>query len=109
MQEGTEIRQRLQQQKERQLLEYDLLQEEKKLKEKLSKITQEDREKEAEDIEKLQRKRDKEIANIQDYFNSSDQFWQEYIHNDHTADESPAGALITQANNGTWCCDIHRY
>lgn len=46
---------------------------------------------------------------MHDYFNSSDEFWEEYQKNGHTADESPAGALITQTDNGSWACDIHRY
>jgi hypothetical protein len=109
MTEQTQIRQNLEQRRERQLLEYQLLQEEKARLKKESKITQEDRESEKEDIVKLERKKDKEVANLQDYFNSSDEFWEEYQKNGHVAYESPAGALITQADNGTWACDIHRY
>jgi hypothetical protein len=109
--EAAEIRQRLEEQKYRQRLEYDLLQEEKKRVAIESRITPEDRQKEAEDIQKLERKRDKEIANVYDYFNCSQEFWEEYQKIGHTADESPAGALITQADNSTWACacDIHRY
>jgi hypothetical protein len=109
--EAAEIRQRLEEQKYRQRLEYDLLQEEKKRVAIESRITPEDRQKEAEDIQKLERKRNKEIANVYDYFNCSQEFWEEYQKIGHTADESPAGALITQADNGTWACacDIHRY
>ena len=109
--EAAEIRQRLEEQKYGQRLEYDLLQEEKKRVAIESRITPEDRQKEAEDIQKLERKRDKEIANVYDYFNCSQEFWEEYQKIGHTADESPAGALITQADNGTWACacDIHRY
>jgi hypothetical protein len=109
MQEASEIRQRLQAQKERQLLEYDLLQEEKKRLAKEARITPEDIENEKLDIEKLERKRDKEIANVHDYFHCSQEFWEEYQKNGHAAYESPAGALITQADSGTWACDIHRY
>ena len=109
MQEQTELRQRLETQRERQLAEYQLLQEEKSRFAKESRITPEDIENEKLDIEKLERKKDKEIANLQDYFNCSEEFWEEYQKNGHGAYESPAGALITQADNGTWCCDIHRY
>jgi hypothetical protein len=109
MAEAEERRQRLEEQKFRDREDFEFRQAEKKRFAIESKITPEDRESEKEDIEKLERKRDKEIANIQDYFNSSDEFWLEYQNNGHTADESPAGALITQTNNGTWACDIHRY
>jgi DNA-directed RNA polymerase subunit K/omega len=109
MQEQTELRQRLETQRERQLAEYQLLQEEKSRFAKEARITPEDIENEKLDIEKLERKKDKEIANLQDYFNCSEEFWEEYQKNGHAAYESPAGALITQADNGTWCCDIHRY
>jgi hypothetical protein len=109
MTEQTEIRQRLEDQKYQQRLDYDLIHEEDKLKKKLSKITDLDRKEEAEDIEKYERQRDKDIANIQDYFNSSNEFWEEWQKNGHAGYESPAGALIIQADNGTWCCDIHRY
>jgi hypothetical protein len=109
MVEQTELRQKLEAQRERQLAEYELIKQETKLKEKLSRITPEDRQNEAEDIEKLERKRDKEIANLHDYFHCSQEFWEEYQKNGHAAYESPAGALITQADNGTWACDIHRY
>ncbi len=44
MTEQTELRQKLEQQRERQRLEYDLLREEEKLKKKLSRITPEDME-----------------------------------------------------------------
>jgi hypothetical protein len=90
-------------------LDYELIQEEKARLAKEAKITDLDRKEEAEDIQKYERKRDKEIANIQDYFNSSDEFWEEYQNKGHTADESPAGALITTSDRGHWCCDIHRY
>jgi hypothetical protein len=109
MAEVEERRQRLEEQKFRDREEYDYRQAEKKRLAIEAKITPEDKENERLDIEKLQRKRDKEIADIQDYFNSSDEFWQEYQHNGHESYESPAAALITQTNNGTWACDIHRY
>jgi hypothetical protein len=107
--EQNEIRQRLENQKYQQRLEYELVQEEKARLARESKITEQDRESEKEDIEKLERRRDNEINNTHDYFNSSDEFWEEYQKNGHEAYESPAGALITQTENGTWCCDIHRY
>jgi hypothetical protein len=107
--EAAEIRQRLEDQKYRQRLEYDLDKEEKKRLAIQSKITPEDIESEKEDIEKLQNKKEAEINNIRDYFNCTEEFWQEYSKNGHEAYESPAGALITQADNGTWACDIHRY
>jgi hypothetical protein len=53
MTEQTELRQKLEQQKERQLVEYELIKQEKKLNEKQSRITSEDRQNEKEDIEKL--------------------------------------------------------
>jgi hypothetical protein len=107
--EASEIRRRLEQQKERSLAEYHLRQEEKSRLAIESRITPEDRQNEVEDIQKLERKRDNEINNIHDYFNCTEEFWEEYQKNGHEAYESPAGALITQADNGTWCCDIHRY
>jgi hypothetical protein len=55
--DAAEIRQRLEEQKYRQRLEYDLIQEEKARLKKESKITPEDRESEKEDIAKLERKR----------------------------------------------------
>ena len=69
MTEQTELRQKLEQQRERQRLEYDLLREEEKLKKKLSRITPEDMENERLDVEKLGRKREAEINNVLDYFN----------------------------------------
>jgi hypothetical protein len=107
--EQNEIRQRLEEQRNRQRLEYDLEQEEKKRLAIKSKITPEDIENEKLDIEKYEKQRDKDINNIRDYFNSSQEFWEEWQKNGHEAYESPAGALITQADNGTWACDIHRY
>ena len=74
MQEQTELRQRLETQRERQLAEYQLLQEEKSRFAKEARITPEDIENEKLDIEKLERKKDKEIANLQDYFNCSEEF-----------------------------------
>jgi hypothetical protein len=107
--EQNEIRQRLEEQRNRQRLEYDLEQEEKKRLAIKSKITPEDIENEKLDIEKYEKQRDKDINNIRDYFNSSQEFWEEWQKNGHEGYESPAGALITQTENGTWCCDIHRY
>jgi hypothetical protein len=96
MQDATEIRQRLEQQKQRQPLEYDLIQEEKKRLAKEAKITPLDRENEQKDIEKLERKREKEIANIQDYFNASEEEWEEYINDNHKAEESLAHYINTK-------------
>jgi hypothetical protein len=108
MTEQTEIRQRLEEQEYRQRLEYDLIQEEKKLKEKLSRITQEDRDNEAEAIEELERDRDRDISNVYDYFNCSEEFWAKWLKDDHKPEESPANALIGTGTVG-FVCDIHRY
>jgi hypothetical protein len=109
MQEAEARRQKLEQQKILDREDYDYREAQKKRLAIEAKITPEDRESEAKDIQKLERKRDKEIANIQDYFNSSDEFWQEYQHNGHDAYESPAAALIAQTDRGYWACAIHRY
>jgi hypothetical protein len=106
--EQTEIRKKLEQQKERQLLEYDLLQEEKKRLAIQSKITQEDRDNEKEDIETLERQRDKEINNVYDYFNASPEFWSEWLQNNHLPEESPANILIQHGTVG-FVCELHRY
>jgi hypothetical protein len=108
MAEAAEIRQRLQEQKERQLLEYDLLQEEKKLKAKLSKITDEDRQNEKEDIERLEKRKQKEIDNVYDYFNCTEEFWNKWQTDGHKPEESPANVLIQTGTVG-FVCDIHRY
>jgi hypothetical protein len=107
--EASQIRQRLENERYQSRLEYDLDKEQKKRLAIKSKITSEDIENEVKDVEKLKRKRDNEINNIHDYFNSSNEFWEEWQKNGHEGYESPAGALITQADNGTWACDIHRY
>jgi hypothetical protein len=109
MTEAAEIRQRLDEKKYQQRIEYDLLQQADKLRKRMAKITPEDIENEKLDIEKYEKQRDKDINNIRDYFNSSQEFWEEWQKNGHEAYESPAGALITQSDNGTWACDIHRY
>ena len=108
--EQNEIRERLQAQRERSRLEYDLNREEEQLNKKLSKITDLDRKEESEAIEKLERRRDSQIANIQDYFNCSEEFWSKWLSDRHTADESPAGALIARTDNGKgYCCTLHKY
>jgi hypothetical protein len=109
MAEAEDRRQKLENQKYRDLEDYEFRQAEKKRLAIEFRITPEDRELEKSDIEKLERKRDKQISNIQDYFNSSDEFWQEYQNNGHESYESPASPLITQTDNGTYACGIHRY
>jgi hypothetical protein len=108
MTEAAEIRQRLEEQKYRQRLEYDLIQEEKKRLAIESKITPEDRQNEAEDIEKLERQEDKEIANVYDYFNCTEEFWNKWQSDGHKPEESPANALIGTGTVG-FVCELHRY
>jgi hypothetical protein len=108
MTEHTEIRQRLEAQKEKSRLEYDLIQEENKLKKKLSKITDLDRQNEKEDIEKLERDRDRDINNIYDYFNCPEEEWQKWLSNHHKPEESPANVLIGTGTVG-FVCELHRY
>jgi hypothetical protein len=108
MTEQTEINQRLQAQRERSRLEYDLIQEENKLKKKLSKITDEDRESEKEDIEKLENRKQKEIDNVYDYFNCTEESWNKWQSDNHKPEESPANSLIGTGTVG-FVCDIHRY
>src|SRR6185437_15468195 len=62
MTQQTELRQRLEAQRERQRLEDDLLQEEQSRLSREARITPEDRENERLDTEKYERQRDKEIA-----------------------------------------------
>jgi hypothetical protein len=110
MQEASELRQRLEEQKERSLEEYQFRQEEKSRLARESKITDEDRQNEKEDIQKLERKRDKEINDIHDYFNCPEEEWQEYLHDNHTAEESLARVLIERTSSGVgYCCGLHRY
>jgi hypothetical protein len=106
--EQTEIRMKLEQQRERQRLQFDLLKEEKARLAIQDKITDLDRENEKEDIEKLERQRDKEIANVFDYFNCSDEFWGKWLNDGHKPEESPANVLIGTGTVG-FVCDIHRY
>jgi hypothetical protein len=108
MTEQTEIRQRLEDQKYQQRLDYDLAQEEKKRLAILAKITPEDLESEKEDIEKLVRKRDSEIANIFDYFNCSEEFWSAWLKDNHKPEESPANLLIGTGTVG-FVCKLHEY
>jgi hypothetical protein len=108
MAEVEERRQRLEEQKYQSRLEYDFRQEEKARLAKEAKITPEERELEKSDIEKLERKRDKEIANIQDYFNCSEEEWQEYLNDHHEPEESPANVLIGNGPIG-FVCKLHRY
>jgi hypothetical protein len=106
--EQNEIRQRLEEQKYRQRLDYEFEQQEKARLAIQAKITPEDIENEKEDIEALVRKRDKEIANVFDYFNCPEKEWQEWLSDHHSASESPANSLI---GNGTvgFVCKLHRY
>ncbi len=108
IQEASEIRQRLEEQKYRERLEYDLIQEEKARLKKESRITPEDTKKEKEDIEKLERRKQKEINNIHDYFNCSDHEWGKWLSDGHEPEESPANVLIGTGTVG-FVCDIHRY
>jgi hypothetical protein len=108
MTEQTEIRRRLEQQRERQRLENDLLAEEMNLKAKLSRITEEDRQNEKEDIEKLERDRDRDINNVFDYFNCTEEFWNKWQSDGHEPEESPANALIGTGTVG-FVCKLHRY
>jgi len=108
MQEATEIKRRLEQQKERSRLEYELLRDEEKLKKKLSKITQQDREKEKDDLERYEKQRDHDIANVYDYFNCTEEFWNKWQSDNHKPEESPANVLIGTGTVG-FVCDIHRY
>jgi hypothetical protein len=108
MTEQTEIRRKLEQQKERSLAEYHLRQEEKSRLAKESRITDLDRKEEAEDIQKLERKRDNEINNIHDYFNCQEEEWQKYLHDHHKPEESPANVLIGTGTVG-FVCNLHRY
>jgi hypothetical protein len=106
--EQNEIRQRLEEQKYRQRLEFDLEQEEKKRLAIESKITDEDRKNEAEDIQKLENRKQKEIDNVYDYFNCTEEFWNKWQTDGHKPEESPANALIQTGTVG-FVCDIHRY
>jgi hypothetical protein len=106
--EQTEIRKKLEQQRERQRLEFDLLQEEKKRLAIQAKITPEDLESEKEDIEKLVRKRDSEVANVFDYFNCSEEFWSAWLKDNHKPEESPANVLIGTGTVG-FVCKLHEY
>lgn len=108
MTQQTELRQRLEAQRERQRLEDDLLCEEETLKKKLSRITPEDRENERLDIEKYGSQKDKEIANVYDYFNCTEEFWEKWQSDGHKPEESPANVLIGTGTVG-FVCDIHRY
>jgi hypothetical protein len=108
MTEHTEIRQRLEAQKEKSRLEYELLRDEEKLKKKLSKITEQDRENEKEDIERYEKQRDHDIANVYDYFNCTEEFWNKWQTDNHKPEESPANSLIGTGTVG-FVCDIHRY
>jgi hypothetical protein len=105
----TEINQTLQEQKERSRMEYDLNREQEQLEKKLAKITDLDRQEEAEQIQKYEKDREKDINNVYDYFNASEEFWNKWQSDGHKPEESPAGVLITQADNGTWACELHRY
>jgi hypothetical protein len=108
MTEQTEIHKKLEQQRERQLVEYELINQEKKLKEKLSRITPEDRQNEKEDIEKLERQKDREIANVYDYFNCTEEFWGKWLKDGHKPEESPANVLIGTGTVG-FVCELYRY
>jgi hypothetical protein len=104
----TEIRNKLEQQRERQRLEYDLLQEEKKRLAIKSKITEEDIENEKLDIEKYEKQRDKDIANVYDYFNCTEEFWGKWLTDGHKPEESPANVLIGTGTVG-FVCKLHEY
>jgi hypothetical protein len=108
MTEQTEINQRLQAQRESSRLEYELAREEDKLKKKLSKIREQDRQNEKEDIERYEKQRDHDIANVYDYFNCTEEFWNKWQSDNHTPEESPANVLIGTGTVG-FVCDIHRY
>jgi hypothetical protein len=108
MVEQTEIRQRLEEQRYEKRLEYDVMQQADKLRKQMSKITDEDRESEKQDIEKLERKREAEINNVFDYFNCSEDFWNKWQSDNHKPEESPANSLIGTGTVG-FVCDIHRY
>jgi hypothetical protein len=108
MTEQTQIRQKLEAHKEKSRLEYELVREEDKLKKKLSKITEEDRENERLDIEKLERDRDSDINNVYDYFNCTEEVWNKWQSDNHKPEESPANSLIGTGTVG-FVCDIHRY
>jgi len=104
----TELRQKLEEQKERQLTEYHFRQAEESRLAREARITPLDRENEQKDIEKLERRRDREIANVHDYFNCTEEFWQEWLSDGHKPEESPANVLIGTGTVG-FVCDIHRY
>jgi hypothetical protein len=106
--EQNEIRQKLEQQKERQLKEYELIQEEKKRLAIKSKITEADIENEKQDLEQYEKQRDREIANVYDYFNCTEEFWNKWLTDGHKPEESPANSLIGTGTVG-FVCDIHRY
>jgi hypothetical protein len=106
--EASEIRQRLEDQKYQQRLEYDLDKEEKKRLAIKSKITPQDLENEKEDLEALVRKRDKEIASVFDYFNCSEEFWSAWLKDNHKPEESPANVLIGTGTVG-FVCKLHEY
>jgi hypothetical protein len=108
MAEQTEIRQKLEAQRENSRLEYDLIQEENKLKKKLSKITDEDRQDEKEDIQKLEKRKEAEINNVYDYFNCTDEFWGKWLKDNHKPEESPANVLIGTGTVG-FVCKLHEY
>jgi len=110
MTEQTELRQKLEAQRERSRLEYDLIQEEKARLAKEARITQADRDKEKEDLEKLERRRDKEVANLLGYFNCPEEEWQKWLSDNHEPEESPANVLIARTDNGIgYCCGLHKY
>jgi hypothetical protein len=108
MMEQTEIRQKLEQVRERKRMEYDVMKQADKLRKQMAKITDLDRENEKEDIEKLENKREKEIANVYDYFNCSEEFWSAWLKDNHKPEESPANVLIGTGTVG-FVCELHRY
>jgi hypothetical protein len=108
MTEHTEIRQRLEAQREKSRLEYDLNREEEQLKKKLAKITDLDRQEEAEQIQKYEKQREHDVNNVLDYFNCPEPEWQKWLKDGHKPEESPAHSLIGTGTVG-FVCKLHRY
>jgi hypothetical protein len=108
MTEQTEIRQRLEEQRYKKRLEYDVMQQADKLRKQMSKITEEGRQNEKEDLERYEKQRDHDIANVYDYFNCTEEFWNKWQSDNHKPEESPANSLIGTGTVG-FVCDIHRY
>jgi hypothetical protein len=106
--EQTQIRQKLEEARQKKQMEYEVMMQADKLRKQMAKVTPEYLENEKEDIEKLERKRDKEIANVYDYFNCTEEFWSAWLKDNHKPEESPANVLIGTGTVG-FVCDIHRY